>query len=55
MNSEITSTFKNILIIDDMPENLRLLSDLLSKQGYKVRQVRNGATALRRVRQNRRI
>ena len=47
MNSEITSIFKNILIIDDMPENLRLLSDLLSKQGYKVRQVRNGATALK--------
>jgi PleD family two-component response regulator len=37
----------NILLIDDMPNNLRLLSSLLSKQGYKVRSVINGAMGLK--------
>jgi len=37
----------NILLVDDTPENLRLLSDLLSQQGYKVRSVMNGRTALK--------
>ncbi|MEP0855871.1 EAL domain-containing protein [Trichocoleus sp. DQ-U1] len=37
----------NILLVDDTPNNLRLLSDLLSHQGYKVRSVTNGQTALK--------
>jgi signal transduction histidine kinase len=36
----------NILIVDDTPENLRLLSNALTEQGYKVRSVINGAMAL---------
>ena len=35
-----------ILIVDDIPNNLRLLSTTLSKQGYKVRCAKNGAIAL---------
>ena len=37
----------NILLVDDTPNNLRLLSELLSAQGYKVRSVTNGQTALK--------
>ena len=36
----------NILIVDDTPANLRLLSNMLSDQGYKVRSVINGQMAL---------
>jgi signal transduction histidine kinase len=37
----------DILIIDDTPENLNLLSTMLSEQGYKVRSVTKGSTGLR--------
>jgi sigma-B regulation protein RsbU (phosphoserine phosphatase) len=36
----------DILIVDDMPVNLRLLSHMLTEQGYKVRSVINGQMAL---------
>lgn len=36
----------NILLIDDTPDNLRLLTSVLSEQGYKVRSVINGQMAL---------
>jgi sigma-B regulation protein RsbU (phosphoserine phosphatase) len=36
----------DILIVDDMPVNLRLLSHMLTEQGYKVRSVINGPMAL---------
>jgi len=36
----------NILIVDDTPDNLRLLSEMLIKQGYKVRPAPSGAHAL---------
>jgi diguanylate cyclase (GGDEF) domain len=39
----------NILIIDDNPENLRLLSRMLIRRGYEVRQALNGAIALRAI------
>lgn len=39
----------NILIVDDAPENLRLLTQLLQKQGYRVRPAPNGAHALATV------
>lgn len=35
-----------ILVVDDIPENLRLLSTTLTKQGYKVRRAKNGSMAL---------
>ncbi|MBL1177415.1 response regulator [Pantanalinema sp. GBBB05] len=36
----------NLLIVDDLADNLRVLSNTLSNQGYRVRCVRNGAMAL---------
>jgi PleD family two-component response regulator len=36
----------DILIVDDTPANLRLLSDMLVEQGYKVRLAPNGKLAL---------
>jgi PAS domain S-box-containing protein len=46
-NSFIDSPKADILVIDDTPENLNLLSSLLVQQGYKVRSVTKGATGLR--------
>ncbi|MEI6065359.1 MAG: diguanylate cyclase, partial [Pseudanabaena sp. ELA748] len=40
----------NILIVDDLPDNLRLLRDALSEEGYKVRSATTGAMALRAAR-----
>jgi signal transduction histidine kinase len=39
----------DILVVDDTPDNLRLLSTMLSEQGYKVRKVISGQLALRVV------
>ncbi len=36
----------NILVVDDTPANLRLLSSMLAEQGYKVRSVISGQMAL---------
>ena len=36
----------DILIVDDIPDNLRVLSAILSLHGYEVRKVRNGQLAL---------
>lgn len=36
----------NILIVDDTPANLRLLSQMLAEQGYRVRPVPDGTLAL---------
>lgn len=38
-----------ILIVDDIPENLKFLSDLLSAEDYKVRSVNSGKLALSSV------
>ncbi|OKH40568.1 hybrid sensor histidine kinase/response regulator [[Phormidium ambiguum] IAM M-71] len=40
----------NILIVDDTPENLQVLSATLTESGYKVRGVINGKMALRAAR-----
>ncbi|MEG4941606.1 PAS domain-containing protein [Microcoleus sp. F4-D5] len=40
--SESDTLKQNILMVDDNPESLRLLSQLLSKRGYKVRATREG-------------
>ncbi len=37
----------DLLVVDDTLNNLRLLSDLLTEQGYKVRSVLNGMSAIR--------
>jgi diguanylate cyclase (GGDEF)-like protein len=37
----------DILIVDDVSENLEFLSTILTQQGYKVRSVLSGATALK--------
>ncbi len=39
----------NILIVDDMPDNLRVLFEILTTQGYKVRPVSSGAMALKAI------
>jgi PAS domain S-box-containing protein len=41
------STRGNILLVDDTPNNLRLLSAMLIEQGYAVRRVVNGQMALK--------
>ena len=47
MNEHETCTPKaNILVVDDTHDNLRLLSGILTKQGYIVRPVPDGALAL---------
>jgi two-component system, cell cycle response regulator len=40
----------NILLVDDIPENLQLLSELLINLGYTVRSVTSGRMALKTVR-----
>lgn len=42
-----TSYRGNILIVDDLPDNLRLLRDTLNEQGYKVRSATTGEMAIR--------
>ncbi len=44
---ESTQIKGNILLIDDIPENLQLLSDLLIQLGYSVRSVTSGRMALK--------
>lgn len=42
-----TSTLPSILIVDDTPANLNVLSAILSGQGYRVRAAPNGQGALK--------
>ena len=47
-NNQLTSNYKaDILVIDDTPENLHLLANMLTERGYKVRSVTKGVTGLR--------
>ncbi len=48
MNSK-TDNKGNILLIDDLPENLQLLSDLLIRLDYNVRSVTSGRMALKTI------
>ncbi|MDP8964896.1 MAG: response regulator [Cyanobacteriota bacterium] len=48
MNSnQASAPLADLLVVDDTPDNLRLLSTMLSDKGYKVRRVINGQLALR--------
>jgi DNA-binding NtrC family response regulator len=44
-----TPTREEILVVDDTPASLRLLSDLLTQDGYRVRPASDGALALKSV------
>jgi DNA-binding NtrC family response regulator len=44
-----TSAREEILVVDDTPANLRLLTELLSSHGYRVRPAEDGALALESV------
>jgi DNA-binding NtrC family response regulator len=44
-----TPTPEDILVVDDTPANLRLLTDLLAQHGYRVRPASDGALALKSV------
>ena len=47
-NNHVTSiqNIPNIVIVDDIPANLKVLGDILKGEGYKVRPVPSGALAL---------
>lgn len=45
--SPLNPSVQEILIVDDQIENLRVLSELLELNGYKVRKARDGKTALK--------
>lgn len=50
MSNQRTEALKeSVLIVDDAPANLRLLSQMLSEQGYRVRAVTSGSRALASV------
>jgi PleD family two-component response regulator len=46
------TTRGNLLLVDDTPNNLRLLSAMLTEQGYEVRRVVNGQMALKTAQAN---
>ncbi|MGF1520156.1 MAG: response regulator [Nodosilinea sp.] len=46
MNFQTNTVQGDILIVDDLADNLRVLSDMLSVNGHRVRAVRNGSMAL---------
>src|SRR5919199_3073156 len=45
-SSQAEASVGNILVVDDTPNNLRLLATMLTEQGYEVRSVINGPMAL---------
>lgn len=49
MNNQRDVAPENILIVDDTPANLRLLSQMLAEKGYGVRAVKSGTRALESV------
>ena len=50
MNSTKAQFAEEILIVDDKPANLRLLSQMLADRGYVVRAVKSGVRALESIR-----
>src|SRR5512134_2778578 len=51
MNQQNTppATIEEILVVDDTPASLRLLTELLAKEGYRIRPASDGALALKSV------
>ena len=49
MNEQNNSDKADILIVDDKPENLRLLATILTNQGYEVRKAINGKLCITMV------
>jgi diguanylate cyclase (GGDEF)-like protein len=50
MLSDPTATSSvNILVVDDTPENIHLLSEILLEEGYSVRKALNGTMALKAI------
>ncbi|MDM8536046.1 PAS domain S-box protein [Desulfobacterales bacterium HSG17] len=49
MNKTDSNSLSNILIVDDKPANLRLLTEMLKKNGYVVRTLRKGQMVLSAV------
>ncbi|MGL5941780.1 MAG: EAL domain-containing protein [Waterburya sp.] len=53
MNSNQLNSFAaNILVVDDIPDNLRILSASLTEKGYQVRCAKNGTMALITAKKN---
>jgi CheY-like chemotaxis protein len=50
MSNQTTHAKETILIVDDTPINLRLLSQMLTKRGYKLRAATSGTHALESIR-----
>ncbi len=51
-NTDTTKETANILIVDDTPANLELLSNILKMQGYKVRPAPSGQIAIQAAKNN---
>ncbi|TAE61880.1 MAG: diguanylate cyclase [Nostocales cyanobacterium] len=49
MNSTLTKYKANLLVVDDNPDNLRVLSAILSQEGYKVRKAISAKSALNTI------
>ena len=49
MNDILASSSTDILVVDDKPDNIRFLSNMLVSQGYNVRKALNGQMALTAV------
>lgn len=49
MTLESTPLKETILVIDDTPDNLHLLIEMLTKQGYKIRVIPSGRLALKSI------
>jgi len=49
MNVIAQDYFATILIVDDVPENIRLLLDVLTEKGFKVLTARDGESALKKA------
>lgn len=49
MDIENKSTNPSILIVDDLPQNLKLLTNILAKKGYQIHPAISGRLALRHI------
>ena len=52
LDLDLATAKQTILLVDDEPDNLRLLSDLLDEQGYEVQQAISGKVALQSLAKN---